>query len=106
MWMLRMRRLLKVTGRGGWTLLWALRHPGSPLWLKGATVALIAYVLSPVDLVPDMPVLGWLDDAVLLMLAVPFLVGRLPASVRAEAAQAAGRPGFARWFRTQSERGN
>lgn len=104
MWMLRMRRMMKVMARGGWTLLWALRHPGSPLWLKAATVALLAYVISPVDLLPDLPLVGWLDDAMLLMLAVPFLVDRLPTGVRAEAESAADRSSFGRWFRARADR--
>jgi len=68
-------------------LLWfALQHPQAPGWLKWAAIGLVAYVLSPVDFIPDMlPIVGWLDDAVLVPLVMRWLIGRLPAHVRAAA---------------------
>ena len=68
-------------------LLWfALQHPHSPGWLKWAVLGVVVYVLSPVDLIPDvLPIVGWLDDAVLVPLAVRWLIRRLPAQVRAAA---------------------
>jgi uncharacterized membrane protein YkvA (DUF1232 family) len=63
----------------------ALRHPLSPSWLKWAVVGMVAYVISPIDLVPDMiPFLGVVDDVVLLPLAIRFVLKRLPAIVRAD----------------------
>jgi uncharacterized membrane protein YkvA (DUF1232 family) len=42
-------------------------------------------VVSPVDLIPDaIPFLGVLDDLVLVPLAIRFVLGRLPAAVRAD----------------------
>lgn len=78
--------------RGDARLLWhALRHPEAPLWLKLGTVGLVLYVLSPVDLIPDvLPVLGVVDDLVLVPLAMRWLLGRLPAHIRAHAEQRAG----------------
>ncbi len=72
--------------RGDARRLWlALRHPLSPGWLKGAVVLMALYLLSPVDLVPDfIPVLGLMDDLVLLPLAIRFVLNRLPATVRAD----------------------
>ena len=68
-------------------LLWfALAHPQAPRWLKWAVMGLVAYVLSPVDFIPDvLPIVGWLDDAVLVPLVMRWLIGRLPAFVRAQA---------------------
>jgi uncharacterized membrane protein YkvA (DUF1232 family) len=78
--------------RGDARLLWfALRHPLAPRWLKPAVVMIGLYVLSPIDLVPDLiPALGMVDDLVLVPLALAFIVKRLPAALRAdfEAAQA------------------
>jgi uncharacterized membrane protein YkvA (DUF1232 family) len=59
-----------------------------------------AYALSPIDLIPDfIPVLGLLDDAVILPLGIWLFVKMLPEGVfeehRAEAAAAAERPGSA-----------
>lgn len=78
--------LLWVLVRGDARRLWfALRHPASPGWLKGATALLALYVLSPVDLLPDvLPVIGLVDDLVLLPLAVHWLLSRLPAGLRAD----------------------
>jgi uncharacterized membrane protein YkvA (DUF1232 family) len=72
--------------RGDARLLWfALKHPLAPGWLKPAVALILIYVLSPLDLVPDtIPVLGLLDDVVLVPLAIGFLVKRLPAALRAD----------------------
>ena len=51
-------------------------------WLAGA---LIAYALSPIDLMPDfIPVLGHVDDAIILPLGVWLLWRLVPSDVRAE----------------------
>lgn len=70
--------------RGDARLLWqALKHPLSPRWLKPAVGLMVLYVLSPIDLIPDViPMLGLLDDVVLLPLAVRFVLKRLPQRVR------------------------
>jgi uncharacterized membrane protein YkvA (DUF1232 family) len=72
--------------RGDARLLWrALRHPQAPGWLKLGALAIVLYVLSPVDLVPEwIPFLGVVDDVVLVPLAMRFLLDRLPAWFRAE----------------------
>ena len=70
--------------RGDARLLWlALKHPQSPGWLKPAVGLMVIYVLSPVDLIPDViPLLGLVDDVVLLPLAIRFILKRLPLRVR------------------------
>lgn len=76
--------LLWTVIRGDARLLWlAIRHPLSPRWLKPAVVLMVIYVVSPVDLIPDVvPFLGVMDDVVLVPLAIRFLLKRLPARVR------------------------
>lgn len=79
--------------RGDGRRLWhALRHPQAPGWLKAGAAALVLYLLSPVDLMPDMlPFLGVLDDLVIVPLALRWLLARLPAHIREHAdAQAQG----------------
>lgn len=78
--------------RGDARLLWfALKHPQAPGWLKLGAVGIVLYLLSPVDLIPDVvPVLGVVDDLVLIPLAIRFLLNRLPAHVRTAAQAAAG----------------
>ena len=45
------------------------RHPGTPWWAKGLLILILLYSISPVDVVPDVvPLLGWLDDATLLLI--------------------------------------
>lgn len=52
-----------------------IRDPGVATWKKLAGVAAVAYVIWPLDLIPDaIPVLGWLDDVGILAIAALFLV--------------------------------
>ncbi len=75
--------MLWAVVRGDAKLLWlALKHPMSPGWLKPAVALLVLYLLSPVDLIPDViPIFGLLDDVVLIPLAIRFILKRLPAQV-------------------------
>ncbi len=58
--------------------LWKLfKHPQTPRGAKLAAIAVLAYVLSPIDLIPDfIPILGQLDDLVIVPLGIA-LVTRL-----------------------------
>jgi uncharacterized membrane protein YkvA (DUF1232 family) len=60
--------------------LWKLfKHPQTPRAAKIVAVAVLAYVLSPIDLVPDfIPVLGQLDDLVILPLGIALVVRLTP----------------------------
>lgn len=66
--------------RGDARRLWfALRHPAAPGWLKWAVGGVLLYLISPIDLLPDtLPLLGVVDDLVLVPLAMRFLLDRLP----------------------------
>jgi uncharacterized membrane protein YkvA (DUF1232 family) len=81
--------------------LWiAARDPRTPWYAKLAGGAVAAYALSPIDLIPDfVPVLGYLDDLILvplgIMLAVSLIPDSLIAEFRAEAARRGSRPGSA-----------
>jgi uncharacterized membrane protein YkvA (DUF1232 family) len=72
--------------RGDLKLLWrALRHPASPGWLKLGVAGLLLYLLFPIDLIPDfIPVLGAVDDVLVLTFGVKWLLKKLPASLRAD----------------------
>jgi uncharacterized membrane protein YkvA (DUF1232 family) len=84
--MLKRVVLLWRVVRGDARRLWfALRHPDAPAWLKLGTALIVLYVLSPIDLIPDaIPVLGWVDDLVIVPFAIRFLLNHLPAHVRAD----------------------
>lgn len=61
------------------TLFHAFRDPHTPAYLKLATALVALYVISPIDLIPDfIPLLGWIDDVVLVSVAVSWIVSRLP----------------------------
>ena len=72
--------------KGDARLLWrALRHPQAPGWLKLSTLGVVLYLISPIDLIPDViPIFGVLDDIVIVPLAIRWLLGRLPAHLRAD----------------------
>lgn len=79
----RIRFLLKAGGRDVALLWYALRQPETPVSIKVCTALLALYVISPLDIIPDfVPVLGWLDDATLLTLGIPFLVKMIPAHIK------------------------
>jgi len=87
--------ILWAVAKGDARLLWhALRHPRAPGWLKWGTAGVVLYLISPVDLIPDVvPLLGVVDDLVLVPLAIRWMLRRLPADVRADAAsRASGEP--------------
>ena len=78
--------------RGDAKVLWhALRHPQAPGWLKLGVAGLALYLVSPIDLIPEIvPLFGVIDDVVLIPLAIGFLLRKLPAQVRADARRRAG----------------
>ena len=60
--------------------LWKLfRHPETPRAARWVAIAVIAYAVSPIDLVPDfIPVLGQLDDLILIPLGIALVVRMTP----------------------------
>jgi uncharacterized membrane protein YkvA (DUF1232 family) len=70
-----------------------------PWYAKAFAAVVVAYAFSPLDLIPDfIPVLGYLDDLVLVPLGIAFALKMIPAEVmadsqaKAEAALAEDRP--------------
>lgn len=65
------------------TALWfALRDPRTPWPARMVGAMVVAYALSPIDLIPDfIPVLGLLDDLILLPLGIALCVRLIPADV-------------------------
>ena len=66
--------------------LWiAGRDPRTPLAAKILAGAVAAYALSPIDLIPDfIPVLGYLDDIIIVPLGILLVVKLVPAELMAE----------------------
>ncbi len=69
--------------RGDARRLWfAVRHPAAPAWLKLGTALIVLYVISPIDLIPDvLPFIGVVDDLIVVPLAIRWLLARLPAEI-------------------------
>ena len=75
----------------------AARDPRVPWYVKVLAGAVAAYALSPIDLIPDfIPVLGYLDDLLIVPAGISLTVGLIPADLmaefRAEADKRAERP--------------
>lgn len=64
-------------------MLWFARsHPKTPLLAKILGFATVAYALSPIDLIPDfIPVLGYLDDVIIVPAMIWLVVQLLPVDV-------------------------
>lgn len=79
-----MKRLLLILwrfGKADLRRLWfALAHPDRPAWLRPATLVLALYALAPFNIV--IPLLGIVDDLVLVPLLLHFLIALLPVHVR------------------------
>lgn len=68
------------------TALWlASRDPRVPLVAKVLAVFVVAYALSPIDLIPDfVPVLGYLDDLILVPAGIALAIRLIPPAVLQE----------------------
>src|ERR1700749_1094630 len=63
----------------------AARHPRVPWYAKLIAVAVAGYALSPIDLIPDfIPVLGYVDDLIIVPLGIALVVSLIPEQVLAE----------------------
>ena len=99
-----LRAWAKRIKRDGLTLWFAARHPHTPWYAKALGVFVVAYALSPIDLIPDfIPVLGYLDDVILLPGLIWLAIKLLPSDVlrecraQAEARMQANEPKPRNW---------
>lgn len=82
------------------TLWFAGRHPDTPWAARALGLFVVAYALSPIDLIPDfVPVLGYVDDVLLLPALIWLAVRLLPAPVLAECRARADA-----WMRTEGSK--
>lgn len=76
-------RILWALGKADLRLLWfALHHADRPAWLRPVTVALALYAVAPFNFV--LPLLGIVDDMVLIPLVLHWLLKLLPLPVQQE----------------------
>lgn len=63
----------------------AYKHPGVPWHAKLFTALVLGYALSPIDLIPDfIPILGYLDDLLLVPLGIILAIKMIPKPVMEE----------------------
>jgi uncharacterized membrane protein YkvA (DUF1232 family) len=86
-------------------LYYAYRDPRTPWYAKALAALVVAYAFSPIDLIPDfIPVLGYLDDLLLIPLGVALVIRMIPCDVmeecREKARQGVKKRGPGRWVVT------
>lgn len=75
----------KTLKRDAHALYLAARDPRVPWYAKGLAIAVAAYALSPIDLIPDfIPIIGYLDDLIIVPLGIALVVRMIPPDVMAE----------------------
>ena len=97
-----MRERLRAARRDTYALYFACRDPRVPWPAKAIGAVVVAYALSPIDLIPDfIPVLGYLDDLLLIPIGVVAARRMIPTAIfeehRATAAARLVSPGKGRW---------
>jgi uncharacterized membrane protein YkvA (DUF1232 family) len=93
----RIRNWARALKRDTYAVYLAARSPDTPWYVKILALIVAAYALSPIDLIPDfIPVLGYLDDLILVPLGIWLVVALIPeaamAHYRAQADQLLQRP--------------
>jgi uncharacterized membrane protein YkvA (DUF1232 family) len=80
-WKQRARELKTET----YVLYLAVKDPRVPWYAKFSALWVVAYALSPIDLIPDfIPVLGYLDDLILVPIGIALTIKMIPPDVMAE----------------------
>jgi uncharacterized membrane protein YkvA (DUF1232 family) len=98
-WKKAARRLKRET----YALYLVGRHPRTPWYVKALAVGVVGYALSPLDLIPDfIPVLGLLDDLIIVPLGIALTIRLTPRDVlaecRAQAQEALDRGALNHWL--------
>ena len=78
----RLKHWARRIKRDAVTLYLAARDPRTPWYAKALAAVVVAYALSPIDLIPDfIPVLGYLDDIVIVPLGLLLVLRMIPPEV-------------------------
>jgi len=84
-WLQELRQKARELNREVAALFRAARHPRTPWYAKLLMLMIVAYAVSPIDLIPDfVPVIGLLDDVLLLPLGIAIVLRMIPETVMAE----------------------
>src|SRR6267378_2682149 len=81
----RLKNWARVIKRDVHALHLAGRDPRVPWYAKALALVVAGYALSPIDLIPDfIPVLGYLDDLIIVPFGIWLVVRLIPEEIRAE----------------------
>jgi len=81
----RARQWARRVKRDTYALFLAVQDPRTPWYAKVFAACIVAYAFSPIDLIPDfIPVLGYLDDVIIVPLGIMLALKMIPAAVMAE----------------------
>ena len=81
----RMKTWARSLNRDGHAIYLASRDPRVPWYAKFLAITVAGYALSPIDLIPDfIPVLGYLDDLIIVPLGIWLVLSLIPEDVMAE----------------------
>ncbi len=95
--MQRLKDWARTLKRDVMTLWFALKHPDTSWYARVLAAVVTAYALSPIDLIPDfIPVLGYLDDLIIVPAGVWLLLKIVPENVLVDSRAASDK-----WFLEQ-----
>ena len=81
----KLKRWAQALEKEGLVLWFCCRHPDMPRLPKILAIIVVGYFLSPIDFIPDfIPVLGYLDDLILLPISIYFILKLVPDTVLTE----------------------
>jgi len=84
-WLTTLHQRVRQLKAETWALALAARDPRTPWYAKLLVAGIVAYACSPIDLIPDfIPVLGYLDDLVLIPLGIAWARQLIPPAVLSE----------------------
>ncbi|MBI4726050.1 DUF1232 domain-containing protein [candidate division TA06 bacterium] len=84
----KLRQKIQNLKKETYALYLAYQDPRVPWYAKAVAVATVAYAISPIDLIPDfIPVIGYLDDLLLVPLGIALSVRLVPADIMEECRQ-------------------
>ncbi len=85
-WLDSLKQRARALKRDTMALWFAYKDPRTPWYAQVFSAVVVAYALSPIDLIPDfVPVLGYLDDLILIPAGIALALKMIPPEVMAEA---------------------
>lgn len=87
-WFSTIKQKTKKIKKNIGALYFAYKRPDVPSYAKLVSILVVGYALSPIDLIPDfIPILGYLDDLILVPLGITFAIKLIPVDIMNECRQ-------------------